>query len=68
MPTTVTTPYSRLMQMGRRWSRQFYLSTCERIIHVLLELADQNGVRTQDGIELRIDLSHDDIARFVGST
>jgi CRP/FNR family transcriptional regulator len=35
---------------------------------VLLDFADQYGVSTHDGIELRIDLSHDDIANFVGST
>lgn len=33
----------RMMQTNRRWRRQFYLSNRERLIHVLLDLADQYG-------------------------
>jgi len=58
----------RLMQTNRRWTRQFYLSNRERLIHILLDLADQYGSRRGDVIEFTIDLSHEDLAGFTGST
>ncbi|MBI2477543.1 MAG: Crp/Fnr family transcriptional regulator [Planctomycetia bacterium] len=58
----------RLAWTSRRWSTQFYLSTRERIIHVLLDLAEQYGTCSDNGTHLRIEMSHDDLAGFVGST
>lgn len=58
----------RLVRTSRRWSTQFYWSTRERIIHVLLDLSEQYGVYSDQGTHLQLDISHDDLAGFVGST
>ena len=45
-----------------------FLSNRERLTHLLLELAEQYGAPAADGIRLRIQLSHQDLANVIGST
>ncbi len=64
---------TRLIGLRRRRieSRLKYLlfrSNRERLIHLLLELAEQYGVPTATGIELKVKLSHQDLASIIGST
>jgi CRP/FNR family transcriptional regulator, cyclic AMP receptor protein len=40
----------------------------ERLISILLDLSHQYGQRKEERIELSIDLSHEDLAGFVGSS
>ena len=58
----------RRRRIERRVKNLLYLPNRERIIHLLLELAEQYGLGTQQGIELSIRLSHQDLASLVGST
>ena len=44
------------------------MSNRERLTHLLLELSEQYGIRASDGIRLRIQLSHQDLANVIGST
>lgn len=58
----------RRRRIERRVKNLLYLPNRERIIHLLLELAEQYGHETGRGIELTIRLSHQDLASLVGST
>jgi len=58
----------RRRRIERRVKNLLYLSNRERISHLLLELAEQYGHETTEGIELSIRLSHQDLASIVGST
>lgn len=58
----------RRRRIERRVKNLLYLPNRERIIHLLLELAEQYGRETAKGIELTIRLSHQDLASIVGST
>lgn len=58
----------RRRRIERRVKNLLYLPNRERIIHLLLELAEQYGLETNRGIELSIRLSHQDLASLVGST
>jgi len=58
----------RRRRIERRVKNLLYLPNRERIIHLLLELAEQYGHSTNRGIELSIRLSHQDLASIVGST
>ena len=52
----------------RRLRHLLFLSNRERLTHLLLELADQYGAGGVHNIDLRIKLSHQDLANFIGST
>lgn len=58
----------RCRRIERRLKYLLFHSNRERLIHLLLELAEQYGRPTADGIGLRIKLSHQDLASIVGST
>lgn len=56
----------RLLQFERRLRGLLFLSNRERLASVLLDLARQSGVATNDGISLQIRLSHHDLANTIG--
>jgi CRP-like cAMP-binding protein len=58
----------RRKRIERRLKYLLFRSNRERLIHLLLELAEQYGRRTAEGIVLGIRLSHQDLANIIGST
>ena len=58
----------RRQRVERRLKSLLFRSNRERLIHLLLELADKYGRRTPEGVELGIKLSHQDLASIIGST
>ena len=58
----------RRQRIERRLKYLLFRSNRERLIHLLFEFAEQYGQRTGSGVELRIKLSHQDLASIVGST
>lgn len=58
----------RLKTTQERWQAQFFRSTRERLITVLWDLSQKYGHQVDRRIEISIDLSHEDLAGFVGST
>lgn len=58
----------RRKRIERRLKNLLFLSNRQRLTHLLLELTEQYGVRGGDGIRLRIQLSHQDLANIIGST
>ena len=64
---------SRLIGLRRRRIEQrlkhlLFLPSKERLCHLLLELAEQYGTQTDDGVSLGIRLSHQDLAAVIGAT
>ena len=58
----------RRRRIERRLKNLLFLSNRERLVHLLLDLAEQFGWQADDGIRLRIKLSHQDLANLIGST
>lgn len=58
----------RRKRIERRLKNLLFLSNRQRLTHLLLELAEQYGVLASDGVRLRIQLSHQDLANVIGST
>lgn len=58
----------RRKRIERRLKYLLFRSNRERLIHVLLELAEQYGRPTEKGMTLSIKLSHQDLANIIGST
>lgn len=58
----------RRQRIERRLKNLLFLSNRERLTHLLLELAEQYGKPTREGLELGIKLSHQDLANVIGST
>ena len=58
----------RRRRIERRLKNLLFLSNRDRLTHLLLELAEQYGRRTPEGVELGIKLSHQDMANVIGST
>jgi CRP-like cAMP-binding protein len=58
----------RRQRVERRLRNLLFRSNRDRVIHLLLELAEKYGQRTNDGIELKIRLSHQEMASIIGST
>ena len=58
----------RRQRIERRLKNLLFLSNRERLVHLLLDLAEQFGWQADDGIRLRIRLSHQDLANLIGST
>jgi CRP-like cAMP-binding protein len=60
----------RRHRIQRRLGSLLFLSYRERLVQLLLDLADQFGCRRdeEDGIRLRIKLSHRELAHLIGST
>ena len=58
----------RRRRIEQRLKNLLFLSNRERLTHLLLELAEQYGQTTPDGVKLGIQLSHQDLANVIGST
>lgn len=58
----------RRRRIEQRLKNLLFLSNRERLTHLLLELAEQYGIRESGGLKLRIQLSHQDLANVIGST
>ncbi len=58
----------RRQRIERRVKNLLFMSNRERIVHLLLDLAQQFGREDNDGIHLRVKLSHQDLASLIGST
>ena len=58
----------RRQRIERRLKYLLFHSNRERLIHLLLELAADYGKQAEDGIELDIRLSHQDLANIIGAT
>lgn len=58
----------RRQRIERRLKYLLFRSNRDRLVHLLLELAEQYGQRVPSGIELKIKLSHQDLACIIGST
>jgi len=58
----------RRKRIERRLKYLLFHSNRERLIHLLIELAEQYGQPSAEGIELSIKLSHQDFANIIGST
>lgn len=58
----------RRQRVERRLRNLLFRSNRDRVIHLLLELAEKYGNRGPDGVELRIRLSHQEMASIIGST
>jgi len=58
----------RRRRIERRLKYLLFRSNRQRLIHALLELVEQYGVRSAEGIELAIKLTHQDLANIIGST
>jgi len=58
----------RRRRVERRLKSLLFRSNRERLIHLLLELVEKYGQRTDEGIRIGIKLSHQDLASIIGST
>ena len=58
----------RRRRIERRLKYLLFRSNRDRMVHLLLELAQQYGKQTSEGVELQIKLSHQDLASIIGST
>ena len=58
----------RRQRIERRLRNLLFRSNRERVIHLVIEMAEKYGRRTEQGLELSIKLSHQEIASLIGST
>jgi CRP/FNR family cyclic AMP-dependent transcriptional regulator len=58
----------RRQRVERRLKNLLFLSNRDRLIHLLLDLAEQFGTPEDDCIRLRLKLSHQELANLIGST
>jgi len=58
----------RRRRVERRLKSLLFRSNRERLVPLLLELAEQYGQPTAEGVRLGIKLSHQDLANVIGST
>ena len=58
----------RRLKIERRLKNLLFRTNRERIVHLILELTETYGEQTEDGINLGIKLSHQEIASLIGST
>lgn len=58
----------RRQRIERRLKSLLFRSNRDRLVHVLLELAEQYGEQTADGVLISLRLSHQDLASIIGST
>jgi len=69
----VSLEVSRLMglrrrRVERRLKSLLFRSNRERLVYLLIELAERYGRRTNDGVVIGIKLSHQELANIIGST
>ncbi len=58
----------RRRRLERRLKSLLFRSNRERLVHLLLELAEKYGRQQDDGIHFGIKLSHQELANVIGST
>ncbi len=58
----------RRRRIERRLRGLLFRSNRQRLIHLLLELAEQFGHRTTQGVQITIKLSHQELSGVIGST
>ncbi|MDA7979907.1 MAG: Crp/Fnr family transcriptional regulator [Pirellulales bacterium] len=58
----------RRQRVERRLKYLLFHSNRDRLVHLLLELAERYGKPTPDGLDLGIRLSHQDLGAVIGST
>ena len=58
----------RRQRLERRLKYLLFRNNRDRLVHLLLELSATYGVKSAAGIELRLKLSHQDLASLIGST
>lgn len=58
----------RRMRIERRLKSLLFRSSRDRLVQLLLELAQEHGAKSAEGIEIRLKLSHQDLANIIGST
>jgi CRP-like cAMP-binding protein len=58
----------RRQRIERRLKNLLFQSTRDRLIHLLLDLEEQFGQDTPEGVRLRIKLSHQDLGNLIGAT
>ena len=58
----------RRKRFERRLKHLLFHSNRQRLVHLLLELAQDYGRPSPEGVELGIGLSHQDLANIIGST
>lgn len=58
----------RRQRIERRLRNLLFRSNRERVIHLLIEMAEKYGTQSIDGLELGIKLSHQEMASTIGST
>jgi len=59
---------ARRQRVEKRLRNLLFRSNRERVIHLLLELSEKYGQRTEEGVSLNIRLSHQEMACLIGST
>lgn len=58
----------RRRRTERRLKYLLFHSNRQRLVNLLIELAEDYGKETEEGIELAVKLSHQDLASMIGST
>ncbi|QDU96500.1 Crp/Fnr family transcriptional regulator [Lignipirellula cremea] len=58
----------RRHRIERRLKNLLFQSNHDRLVHLLLDLAEQFGAAEPGGIRLRVRLTHQDLANLIGST
>jgi CRP-like cAMP-binding protein len=58
----------RLQRVERRLKSLLFRTNRERVVHLLLELAEKYGHYTREGVAIGIKLSHQELANIIGST
>ncbi len=59
---------TRRQRIERRLRNLLFHSNRERVVHLLIEMAEKYGQRNPEGIELCVKLSHQEMASIIGST
>ena len=58
----------RRRRVERRLKSLLFRSNRSRLVHLLVDLVEQYGRESEEGVELAIRLSHQDLASIIGST
>jgi len=58
----------RQRRIERRLANLLFRSHRDRLIHLLLDLAEQFGERVGEGCRIRVRLTHEDLGNLIGST
>ena len=58
----------RRRRIERRLKNLLFLSNRDRLVHLILDLVEQYGRNTEEGVALTIKLSHQELANVIGST